>query len=194
MRRLLGILGILAVFTAWPHLAGAEPATVSAGFGANDVDFLNMMGDLEGPDGFGDVFNGVPLLPPERLEAMTIGEVLAYQRRIRGMGTVSSAVGRYQFIYPTLLRLVTELGISDDLVFDSEVQTFLARALMAECGFYETDRDVSVLADCLAGVWAALPMVTGSHRGKSVYAEDGLNRALVAPDTVVAVLAGRFVW
>jgi len=74
------------------------------------------------------------------------------------------------------------------------VQTFLARALMAECGFYDTNRDLLALGDCLAGVWAALPVVSGPGRGRSAYAEDGLNRALVAPETVLAVLDSRFVW
>lgn len=184
MRRALPLLALLLA----PVAAGAQ------GFGANDVDFLNMMGDVEAPEGFGDVFDGVPLLPPGRLEEMTVGEVLAYQQRIRALGTASSAVGRYQFIHQTLRRLVDEIGLSPDLVFDGEVQTFLARLLMAKCGFYEPDQDSHALADCLAGVWAALPVVTGPFRGQSAYAEDGLNRALVAPETVLAVLDSRFTW
>lgn len=195
MRGLLGAVALLAALLV-PAAAGRAQGAplVGAGFGANDVDFLNMMGNVEGPDGFGDVFLSVPLLPPERLEEMTVGEVLAYQRQIRALGTASSAVGRYQFIHVTLQRLVVELGVSPDLVFDSEVQTFLARALMADCGFYEPTRASSVLADCLAGVWAALPVVTGPRRGLSAYAEDGFNRALVAPEAVLAVLDSRFVW
>lgn len=186
---------ILAALVAPAGMGSAQEVTLATvGFGANDVDFLNMMGDVEAPDGFGDVFNGVPLLPPDSIEEMTIGEVLAYQRQIRALGTASSAVGRYQFIHVTLQRLVVELGISPDLVFDGEVQTFLARALMADCGFYEPTQASSDLADCLAWVWAALPVVTGPRRGLSAYAEDGFNRALVAPDTVVAVLESRFVW
>lgn len=181
------VLALVALLLA-PVAAGAQ------GFGANDVHFLNMMGDVEAPEGFGDVFDGVPLLPPERLEEMTVGEVLAYQSQIRALGTASSAVGRYQFIYATLLRLVDEFGLSPDLVFDGEVQTFLARMMMADCGFYDPEHDTLALADCLAGVWAALPLVTGPSRGQSAYAEDGLNRALVAPETVIAVLDSRFVW
>lgn len=184
MRHLLVLLLVIAI----PSTACAQ------GFGANDVKFLNLMGDLEAPEGFGDVFEGVPLLPPERLEEMTIGEVLAYQRQIRRLGTQSSAVGRYQFIYPTLSRLTSELGISDDLVFDSEVQTFLARTLMADCGFYDPEQDPFVLADCLAGVWAALPETTGLHQGRSAYWQDGLNRALVQPQVVLDVLEARFTW
>ncbi len=176
-----------------PLVARGDSVT-EAGFAANDVAFLNMMGDVEAPDGFGDVFNGVPLLPPERLEEMTIGEVLAYQRQIRTMGTVSSAVGRYQFIHDTLRRLVIELGLSPDLVFDGEVQTFLARTLMSECGFYDPGRNSPALANCLAEVWASLPVVTGPRQGASAYAGDGINRALVSPQDVLAVLDSRFLW
>ncbi len=103
-------------------------------------------------------------------------------------------MGRYQFIYDTLNDLVADLGISSDLVFDGEVQTFLARALMAECGFYDPKKDSRLLANCLAGVWAALPLVAGPMRGQSAYAEDGLNRALVEPDLVLGVLNDRFSW
>jgi len=190
------VAGLVLLAASW-ELSGtalAQAVEVSQGFAANDVDFLNMMGNVEAPGGFGQVFGGVPILPPESLEEMTIGEVLDYQQRIRALGTLSSAVGRYQFIHETLRHLVAELGISPDLVFDGEVQTFLARALMAECGFYETDRDQIALANCLAGVWASLPVVEGPQRGRSAYAEDGLNRALVAPETVLAVLDSRFVW
>lgn len=190
---LLALVAATSLF-AQPATALADAPSREVGFSANDVDFLNLMGDLEAPGGFGQVFNGVPLLPPERLEEMTIGEVLAYQRQIRALGTVSSAVGRYQFIHNTLQRLVSDLGISDDLIFDGEVQTFLARALMSDCGFYEPAQDSLVLADCLAGVWAALPVATGPRRGQSAYADDGLNRALVDPERVVSVLDSRFVW
>lgn len=194
MRRALPLLLAAMLGLVLPGPGCADEALVTEGFAANDVDFLNMMGNVEGPDGFGEVFNGVPLLPPDRIEDMTIGEVLAYQREIRAMGTVSSAVGRYQFIHVTLEGLVADLGLSPDLVFDGEVQTFLARALMADCGFYDLDRDSRILANCLAGVWAALPIVAGPSRGRSAYADDGVNHALVAPETVLAVLDDRFVW
>jgi hypothetical protein len=182
--------------TAVVEEAGNERlvAVSDTGFGANDVDFLNMMGDLEAPDGFGDVFGGVPALPSEALEAMTIGEVLDYQRRIQALGTQSSAVGRYQFIHDTLARLVNELGISPDLVFDGEVRTFLARVRMSDCGFYDPATPSGALGNCLAGTWAALPLLEGPRRGQSAYEGDGLNHALVNPATVVAVLDSRFTW
>lgn len=175
-------------------LGGGAAAEQTVSFAANDVAFLNLMGDLEAPRGFGAVTGFAPVPPPRPLTDMTLDEVLRYQERIRAMGSASSAVGRYQFIYPTLRRLVQDLGIAGDLRFDPEVQTYLARFLMHDCGFYAPETDLLWLADCLAGVWAALPRVTGPDRGRSVYEDDGLNRALTTPEAVLAVLARRFDW
>lgn len=163
-------------------------------FAANDVAFLNLMGDMEGPRGFGTISDFAPILPDKPLTDMTLAEVLDYQRQIRAMGTISSAVGRYQFIFPTLQRLVDEQGIAATLIFDAEVQTYLARFLMHECGFYDATTDVLALGNCLAGVWAALPLVSGPQRGQSAYAGDGINQSFASPELVLEVLAQRFDW
>ena len=163
-------------------------------FGANDVAFLNLMGNLEAPHGFDAVSGFAPAPPPRPLTDMTLSEVIAYQEQLRAMGTVSSAVGRYQFIYLTLRDLVDRHGISGELVFDGEVQTYLARFLMHDCGFYDPQTPPEPLADCLATVWAALPVVSGPRAGQSFYGEDGINRALTEPALVLRVLEDRFRW
>jgi hypothetical protein len=185
-------LRAIVISAAASLLSAAGPTSVS--FSANDTDFLNMMGNLEGPRGYGTVFDGVPALPQAQIDDMNIGEVLDYQRSIRKMGTASSAVGRYQFIYLTLQDLVEKQGISEAMIFDGEMQTFLARTLMSNCGFYDVDQQSTALGDCLAGVWAALPRVSGPGRGSSVYAGDGLNKSLVSADRVMQVLEDRFTW
>jgi len=187
--RSLALLGLALASTLPAHAEGARTS-----FAANDVEFLNLMGDLEGPRGFDTVSGFAPVPPPGPLTGMTLAQVLAYQREIRALGTISSAVGRYQFIYPTLRDLVESRGISDGLVFDAEVQTYLARFLMHGCGFYTHETPLPALGDCLAGVWAALPVITGPRRGQSVYAQDGINRALVGPEVVIDVLSRRFGW
>jgi hypothetical protein len=174
--------------------AGVAPAQREVSFAANDVAFLNLMGDVEAPRGFDTVSGFAPVPPPQPLTEMTLDEVLLYQQRIRAMGTVSSAVGRYQFIYPTLRGLVIDQGISGDLRFDAEVQTYLARFLMHGCGFFDPGTPVPQLGNCLAGVWAALPVVSGPRRGLSVYADDGVNRAQVTPEALIEVLTRRFDW
>lgn len=185
---------ISILYAVYPGLGRAEVAPPGIRFAANDVTFLNLMGNLEGPYGF-DSVSGFAPAPPERpLTEMTLSEVIAYQERLRALGTVSSAVGRYQFIYLTLRDLVERHGISGDLVFDSEVQTYLARFLMHDCGFYDPDTALVRLANCLATVWAALPVVSGPGAGRSHYADDGINRALTEPGLVLRVLAERFNW
>jgi len=187
-RGLWALVAAAALALCAPHVAGAQT------FGANDAPFLNLVGDLEGPAGFGDVYDGVPFLPPAALDAMTIGQVLHYQRDILEDGTVSSAVARYQFLHDTLVALVDRLDLHEDLVFDGEVQTYLARHLMAGCGFYEPSVEVDALGDCLAGIWAALPLLSGPEAGRSVYEGIAGNKALIDPETVRQVLADRFAW
>ncbi|MGL4413394.1 hypothetical protein [Roseinatronobacter monicus] len=66
--------------TVAPKMVTAEPAT---SFAAHDVEFLNLMGNLEGPRGFGTVTDFAPALPARPLTEMTLAEVLVYQRDIR---------------------------------------------------------------------------------------------------------------
>ncbi|MCE6958763.1 hypothetical protein LAZ40_06840 [Cereibacter sphaeroides] len=170
------------------------PSVAGGRFAANDTDFLNLMGNHEGYRGYGTVSDYAPVLPDREVERMTIGEILAYQERIRAMGTRSSAVGRYQFIHETLSDLVEEEEVSPNLVFDEEVQTYLARFLMEDCGFYDTEAEIAALGNCLAGRWAALPMLSGPQKGLSAHEGDGLNHASIAPETFLAVLESRFTW
>lgn len=172
----------------------AEASEDRGSFSANDVDFLNLVGNLEGPRGFGTITDFAPAPPPAELDKMPIRDVLAWQRKIRGMGAKSSAAGRYQFIYPTLVQVVDEYGISKELIFDSEMQTYLARLLMADCGFYEVDAPTEKLGNCLARRWAALPLLEGPGAGLSAYAGDGLNRHLVSSSIFRKVLESRFRW
>jgi hypothetical protein len=174
-------------------LGGAAQATAQ-GFGANDTAFLNLVGDLEGPAGFATVYNGVPIAPPKPIDTMTIAEVLAYQEAIRAAGTESSAVARYQIIYDTLNEAVDTLDLHPNLVFDGEIQTYLARHFMDRCGFYDPATPVPVLGDCLARVWAALPLFTGPYAGRSAYEGIAGNKALTDTATVEAVLRDRFLW
>jgi len=189
---ILSGLGTLCLALMLPCIPHASDGRTS--FAANDVEFLNLMGNLEGPRGFGTISDFAPALPDRPLTEMTLAEVLDYQREIRALGTISSAVGRYQFIYLTLRDLVETHGISDNLIFDGEVQTYLARFLMHQCGFFDRATTDMRLANCLAGVWAALPLVSGPERGQSAYAADGVNKAFTTPETVLDVLGRRFEW
>lgn len=193
------IAAICALAPTSPLSAQAQPPDATTvdqdiSFAANDVLFLNLIGTLEAPLGFDTVSGFAPIAPPRPLTTMTLAEVIAYQERLRALGTVSSAVGRYQFIYRTLHGLVHRHDISGDLVFDGEVQTYLARFLMHDCGFYAPETPLVPLANCLATVWAALPVVSGPRTGRSHYDGDGINAALTEPEVVLRVLDQRFAW
>ena len=169
-------------------------AAAEGRFDANDVDFLNLMGNREGYRGFGTVSDFATSLPDEDLHRMTIDEVIAYQDRIIAEGAQSSAMGRYQIIRDTLAGLIARHGISRGLIFDEEVQTYLARTLMRDCGFYDPEHPVDELGNCLAGQWAALPVLSGPGAGRSRYAGDGLNAHAVDAAEFRAVLDSRFIW
>lgn len=174
-------------------MAISMPASAQQ-FGANDAPFLNFMGDMEAPAGFSDVYDAAPFGPDRPIETLTIAEVLTFQRALRQHGSVSSAVGRYQFIYETLSWLVADLNLDTNRVFDSEMQTFLARHLMYRCGFYDSEKSIASLGNCLARRWAALPILSGAERGQSVYKGIANNKALTSPERVEAILANRFSW
>jgi len=174
----------LAALPALP--TGAEVGTTT--------DLLTFVRHLEAPDGYDAYEARIPIAPPKPLTSMTLAEVLAWQVRVRRSGAPSTAAGGYQIIYPTLQRLVRKYGIDRDARFDAGMQDRLARLLIAECG----DRPAlaataahSRYGNCLAGIWAALPLTAGRNRGRSAYHGVAGNRALTSPRIVLALLAGE---
>lgn len=135
---------------------------------------------------------------PKPVTSMTIDEVLASQRSwTQRFG--SSATGGYQFMRATLGGLKTELRLRGGQVLDPNLQDRLGFHLLKRRGyesFVSGRMDVVEFGKRLAQEWASFPVlaaVTGAHRplarGQSYYAGDGLNKALVSPDRVEAVLA-----
>lgn len=160
--------------------------------GILDGPFLRLLGRIEGPDGYGTITHATHLRPPAPLVSMTVEEVLHFQKKIRASGARSSAVGRYQFIHKTLNHYVKEGKIDPDLPFDRYTQDTLARLEMRRCGFYDMIASDKEVANCLAAVWAALPLVTGPNKGKSRYHGKAGNAALVSPAEMMAVMSLRF--
>lgn len=114
---------------------------------------------------------------------MTVKEVLAWQREFVEKGSRSSAVGKYQFIRPTLARLVKEHRISGDERFSEELQDKLAGALLERRGindYMEGKIDRKQFAHNLSKEWAALPKVIGENSEKSYYEGDGLNKVQIS--------------
>ncbi|MBB3949896.1 hypothetical protein [Aureimonas jatrophae] len=135
---------------------------------------------------------------PKPVTLMTVDEVIASQaswtRRFK-----SSATGGYQFMRNTLKDLKAELGLRGAQVLDPDLQDRLGFHLLKRRG-YEPFVAGTITRDefgkRLAQEWASFPVLRatkGAHRtlsrGQSYYAGDQLNKALVQPAKVEAVLA-----
>ncbi len=128
---------------------------------------------------------------------MTIDEVLL-QGHFRTKHFGSSAAGAYQIMEATLKGLKDQMGLSGDEKFDAAMQDRLGLALLYRRKFkswanYEVS-DVAFALE-LAKEWASFPVLKpgpGSHRylarGQSYYAGDGLNKSLVKPEEIEALL------
>lgn len=131
------------------------------------------------------------------LTRMTVDEVIAAQRTwSRSHG--SSAAGAPQFIRKTLIGLKEELGLRGSQIFDANLQDRLAYHLLIRRGYHQFvngEIDRTEFGRRLAGEWASFPVLDGTRgahrhvqRGQSYYAGDSLNKALVSPEKVEAVL------
>jgi conjugal transfer mating pair stabilization protein TraG len=115
-----------------------------------------------------------------RFTDMSVGEVMAWQDKHVKKGAVSSAVGKYQIIRPTLAGLVEQLGIDTRLPYDEPMQDRLAIALMERRGshaFVKKEISREDFAHNLSKEWAALPKVKGKNSSESYYAGDGINKS-----------------
>ena len=115
-----------------------------------------------------------------------------------GYGSASSAAGAGQFMHATLVGLKQELHLSGTEIFDADLQDRLAMRLLDRRGYelFVAGRiDRVEFGERLAQEWASLPVLSacrGAHRAlqrsQSYYAGDSLNKALVSPQKVEAVL------
>lgn len=129
--------------------------------------------------------------PPAPLVTMTIAEVLAWQDRIDPFYQ-SEAAGAYQIMEDTLRGLYRETGLSATDRFDEDNQDRLAVQLLRRRGldhFLAGDIGATKFANAIAREWASFPVVGGPRDGRSYYAGDGLNKALVKPAEVLAAVA-----
>lgn len=140
------------------------------------------------------------------LTQMTIAEVLAAQRtwstkawaKKFGSDKASSAAGAPQLMRNTLTGLVKELRLSGAQRLDGNLQDRLGFHLLKRRGYDEFVAGRMTRNEYgkrLAQEWASFPVLVATKgqkrqvkRGQSYYAGDGLNKALVAPKGVEAVL------
>ncbi len=119
--------------------------------------------------------------------SMSVAEVLNWQD-----GRRFSACGKYQIIHKTLLSLVDEMGLTGHEIYDQDLQDRMGATLLRRRGldrFLAGDMAPKVFALSVAREWAALPGVLAPFFDRSVYAGDGVNRALVGIDGYLAAIA-----
>lgn len=158
------------------------------------------------PECYDVIFGNRQSALPKPLTSMTLGDVIdaqktwstkAWAKRF-GSTKASSAAGAPQFMRATLIDLAKELHLRGDQVFDPDLQDRLAYHLLKRRGYLDfVNGKISMVAFAkgLAQEWASFPVLVdcrGAHRdikrGQSFYAGDGLNKALVKPEKVEAVL------
>lgn len=155
------------------------------------ADLLNTIAKVESKNNYNAYF-GNPNNTSIQFTAMTVREVLAWQQQFVEQGNQSSAVGRYQFIDPTLRGLVRELKIDENMKFDQALQDRLAARLLERRGIRDyVDNKMSreEFAHSLSKEWAALPKAIGENPEQSYYAGDGLNKAQLSVDEMYASIA-----
>ena len=149
---------------------------------------LDLIGKYESRGDYEIVYGGIAKgLRPEKLTAMTIAQVIEWQRNVVARGSASSAAGKYQIIRKTLEASVAALRMSTARLYDRTTQDQLAMHLLRGRGmqsFLDGNIDSDDMAIGLAKEWASLPVpraMQGHTRrvsaGQSYYAGDGLNKA-----------------
>lgn len=167
-----------------------QPAQQNAPRPAFDPnELLNLIARAEaGAAGYNAYYLGSRIRPPKPVTEMTILEVQAWQRRNAAAGSVSTAVGRYQFIAATFNRLVARIAAPANALFDAPVQNAMAMVLLQEAGltqFRNGAMSPTLFAANLAKVWAGLPRGPDNI---SYYAGVAGNRSRVSWNDVLAVL------
>lgn len=172
---------------------------------------LDFIGDTEAPEGYDTIFGNRQIHLAAKITFMTLGELIDAQKNWSSVAwvrknwkdsyrTASSASGRYQFMRATLIGIAKEIpDLRGDAVFNAGLQDRLGYYLLLRRGyaaFIAGEIDIKGFALRLAKEWASFPVLEdcqGAHRpvtrGQSFYAGDGVNKALVKPEKVEAVLA-----
>lgn len=180
--------------------------TVPAG-AALLLDFIYRTETSKGPpDCYNVIFANRQSALAKPVTQMTLAEVQdaqktwatkAWAQRF-GSTKASSATGAPQLMRATLASLIDELGLRMSQVLDGDLQDRLAYHLLKRRGYDEFMAgriSRTEFGKRLAQEWASFPVLAPTKgatralaRGQSYYAGDGLNKALVKPETVEAVL------
>lgn len=152
-----------------PHTRGALAGPVAQ--------LLDLIALAEaGPAGYNAVQHGAVKRPFALPTQLTLGEIFDW---IKATPRQPHAIGRYQFIPPTLRRLVKIKGYSRETRFSPEVQDQLALILLQEAGLNEFAARTlphRAFMKNLARIWAGLPL----PNGRSYYQGHAGNKATMS--------------
>ena len=112
-------------------------------------------------DGYDAVQHGAVIKPRKAPTRMTIGEI---NRWIDDTPGQPHAIGRYQFIPPTLRSLIKRLGLPDSTRFSPDIQDRLADVLLIEAGLNSVRSGAmkrETFMHNLAKIWAGFPTANG---------------------------------
>jgi len=179
-----------------------KPASVSRpvapSTGGIEGRLLGLIGGIEAPQGYDQVYGGSKIQPPRPITTMTVGEVLAWQDKSVRAGSKSSAAGRYQIIRSTLRSLVSRGHVRTSDTFSRSTQDRLGTVLLKRRGLddYKAGKISKYqFGQNLSKEWASLPAISKDKRGRtadgqSYYAGDGLNHALTTRSRLMNAILG----
>lgn len=145
-----------------------------------------------GSKGYDAVQHGAKIRPDAPPTALTVQDIYDWIDDTPGQ---PHAIGRYQFIPPTLRMLVQRLNIDPKTRFTPDVQDRLADALLRDAGlirFLDGSLGREAFMNNLAKIWAGLPNDTGrSHyhgvagnKATMTWASFNAEMVQIFPDTV----------
>ena len=138
---------------------------------------LSLIAQAEaGAAGYDAVQHGARVRPAKPPTQMTLGEIYDWIDDTPGQ---PHAIGRYQFIPPTLRHVAAVAGVTPEMRFSPQVQDRLAMVLLDQAGLGDFVLGELPRADFmhnLAKIWAGLPLPDG----KSYYHGVAGNRATMS--------------
>lgn len=155
--------------------ARAVIGVTTLGTGNTSIDrLLGLIADAEAcAQGYDAVQYGATVRPSKRPTDMTLGEIYQW---IDDTPRQPHAIGRYQFIPPTLRRVAAVRGFGPETRFSPGVQDALALVLLEDAGlsrFQNGEMERRLFMRNLARIWAGLPLPSG----RSYYEDYAGNKA-----------------
>lgn len=158
---------------------------------------LDAIAQAEGA-GYNTVYGGSRIQPPRALTAMTVGEVLEWQKESVAAGSISSAAGRYQVIRATLEGSVAAGVVALSDTFNGETQDKIATYLLAQRGlnrFVANQISSEAFGNAIAREWASFPVITTQTRdgrtinpGDSYYSGVAGNKSRISVEQALSAI------